>query len=522
MGREVGVGFCAPLWAEQNKFSSVQHGTRSPEDCKRDDSGVFEPFGGEIGHNNTLVEAECIKRCRNCSRCRFVSWSSQEAGICAWYAHCDLSDLRQWWSSRLRTDSTWHTRQVRHRIPLPLPQRPSTEAGIHVAAHETTRRLAIATLSLGSADEGVKQACGLVGWCESARRLRRALTVTGGLPWSIRLLVIDGPISASDETVRSPTDMRDCPEAEVVAPDVRLMSLIRRCINREGRHKFFTGMPSGVMLKWAMLSWTEFDAVLLVDLDVDMMPLESHPAEVAARWAEALPFFLRRAHRVDGVKMSRAGIRVIGSADHSSPLNTGFLLLRPSRFIYRDGLRVLESCQLNATHGWSLAGRPRQVLSAAPQRFFSTEAGGSTARLPRAPPWGEKRVWFVPLNRTHGYKSNDWRFVAGAEDQGFFLYMLFVRHRLGVYAHPDGAVHRVHHFWGKVAGAKAWEGRPWTPNMSVSPRFPMNLFYTSRIEPMRTRERSPCRDQLEALRRASEAHPHARVSKFTPPSLPLW
>ena len=106
--------------------------------------------------------------------------------------------------------------------------------------------------------------------------------------------------------------------------------------------------------------------------------------------------------------------------------------------------------------------------------------------------------------------------------------MLFVRHRVGVFFHPDHAIHRIDHYWGMVAGSKAWEGRLWTKEQWASPRFGQNLRYTNRIEPSqnKTLDVSPCRKSLAALRRSAEAHPSARRvgRRFEPrpPSLHLW
>lgn len=83
--------------------------------------------------------------------------------------------------------------------------------------------------------------------------------------------------------------------------------------------------------------------------------------------------------------------------------------------------------------------------------------------------------------------------------------MLFVRHDLGVYTHPTEPVHRPHHYWGQVAGSKAWEGKPWTASMWPSPRLGHNLDYLTQINPSRTLETTDCSQQLSTLRRSIEA-----------------
>ncbi len=74
------------------------------------------------------------------------------------------------------------------------------------------------------------------------------------------------------------------------------------------------------MFKWQMLSWHEYDAIFLADLDVDVMPLEADPARVAMRWRENLPVFLSHDHRVDGRASPGVGLHVLASSDHASPM----------------------------------------------------------------------------------------------------------------------------------------------------------------------------------------------------------
>ena len=152
------------------------------------------------------------------------------------------------------------------------------------------------------------------------------------------------------------------------------------------------------------------------DIDVNVMPLDLGPRRIAARWRVALPAFLRKVHKVTRhAPRTRLGMHALGSADHEGPLNTGVMLLRPSRFLYMDGLRVLRQCRLNTTHGWGLVGPP-QSLSLGPPRFFSSASGGTM--VPSEALIHGKRALYVPLNWTMAFRRNNWKFVAGAEDQG--------------------------------------------------------------------------------------------------------
>jgi len=200
--------------------------------------------------------------------------------------------------------------------------------------------------------------------------------------------------------------------------------------------------------------------------------------------------------------------------------------VKPSGTLFRDGIRVLRACRANQTHGWGLVGRPRS-LPLRP-RWFSAIAGGSTYarpildhRLSRPPGFEGPGLWFTKLNRTRAFLSNDWRWVAAAEDQGFFWYMCFLRNDVGAYFNPSGApAHWINHHWGQISGAKAWEGKLWNEPAHLrgeaSRRLGANLEYLSRLEPSATRENSPCAERMRSLRRTAEAHPLTRRYAHTP------
>lgn len=95
------------------------------------------------------------------------------------------------------------------------------------------------------------------------------------------------------------------------------------------------------------------------------MPLEADPSRVGARWRENLPVFVGSGldiHKVDGNARPGISMHILANSDHASPINTGAMLLKPSRYLYRDGLRVLDACELNRSHGWGFAGRPRDIM----------------------------------------------------------------------------------------------------------------------------------------------------------------
>ena len=115
--------------------------------------------------------------------------------------------------------------------------------------------------------------------------------------------------------------------------------------------------------------------------------------------------------------------------------------------------------------------------------------------------------------------------------------MLFLRHDLGVYFNPDkqsapGSIaHTVSHYFGRVAGAKAWEGKLWNEPAhrkgQASVRLGFNLHYLSRLDPSSSGEESSCAQSMRILRKTAEAHPLAQSPRthYTgarPPRFAIW
>ena len=201
------LGFC----------TRVRERKSNEESCAQDDGGLlrWRPNSGE----------SCAELCLGCARCRYISFS-QKAGLCAWYTHCDLSDLRTWWSAEFSMVQ-WQTVSVRAQLPVPaVPERRGSDR------NSSEYRLAVATLSLGT-----KQTCGMLGWCQNAHRLRRALMSAN--PWTVDVVVLVAPITAhSPNAAREITmpDSRDCPDVRLVSADLELLQLIRGCIGKDKLH----------------------------------------------------------------------------------------------------------------------------------------------------------------------------------------------------------------------------------------------------------------------------------------------
>ena len=93
-----GAGFCAVAPPPRNVANDSTGRRHSPymmqTSCLRDDMGSWAM--GRFDGNEAGLEAACVQLCRECSRCRFASYSAK-ASMCAWSSYCDMDDLRQWY-----------------------------------------------------------------------------------------------------------------------------------------------------------------------------------------------------------------------------------------------------------------------------------------------------------------------------------------------------------------------------------------------------------------------------------------
>ncbi|KAL1515501.1 hypothetical protein AB1Y20_002124 [Prymnesium parvum] len=496
-----GIGFCARVRSPSGEdvAAATSLSAEQSSACARDDSGSWR-VSVSADEGASALRSTCARLCGLCRRCRYVSFSAS-VSVCAWYAHCEKDDLRYWWSHSVAT-VPWETLQLRTRIPRAEPAW-DEPAGV------PRLRLGLATLSFG------EQVCAMARWCQAAGRLR--WTLEGA--WQVHVLILR---SARRRARLRHADF--CAGAEVVPMDEGLHAAAASCLGRGVRAGYHTAMPVGVMLKWQFVGMRAYDAVLFADQDTDIFPFETDAPALRRRWQQMLPVFLRPRHslRVDGVPSRTAAMRLLTSTDQSSPVNTGLMLIKPTPWLYQDGLRVLRSCAVNKSHGWGYVGKPR--MQRITPRYFSATAGGSTTVRPHV---NQAYFWFTDVNRTG----------AMTKQLGFFWYMFFLRHNLGVYFNPGELsapgkiVHIVDHYYGKIAGAKAWEGKLWNEPAHLkgqaSGRLGMNLHYLSRLEPRPTGEEGSCDGAMRTLRRTAEAHPLAqkRRSAYTgasPPRFAIW
>lgn len=185
---------------------------------------------------------------------------------------------------------------------------------------------------------------------------------------------------------------------------------------------------SSLLLKWHVFALTEHDAVLFWDVDCELLPLGSHdPIRAAEGWA-ALTRQL----------VAHPTARAVIASDYSAPMNTGLMLVRPDRQLFREGRAALRRCAFNTSHGWDLVGPVRSlgVTVLASLRGVATLPGRKVYR--HLPVFQQQRA--------------GWDFQAGNSDQGFFLYML----RRGLVFHPSQkhtaawAATHAHHWIGPI------------------------------------------------------------------------
>jgi hypothetical protein len=368
-------------------------------------------------------------------------------------------------------------------------------------------RLAISTLAFFYGDAPIHGSiCGSVLWCQATRRLQRTLEN----PWRVDVIMIGR--SRTTET---------CKHALVVRPAPELIERGFGCTKKNNHRGWNTGMPRIVILKWQLFGLSDYHAVFFADLDTDVMPVELDPLAVRARWRAMLPHFVKQG-QLPSSEWPLRSPWLLGAADHDAPLNTGQFLLRPNQRLFRDGLQVLSRCRFNASHGWEYVGPPRALMERMHSRYVTGSAGGIWLVGERSAYRHGGGFWFTSIGDTNAHKKDNWRWVAAAEDQGFFWYMTALRHEALAYFDPGpdkgrNLSHYIHHYFGTVAGSKAWEGKPWTSTAhkagQCSLRLGMNLQYLSRVEPSPPHERTPCHTRLAALRRTAEEHPLAHATR---------
>ena len=267
-------------------------------------------------------------------------------------------------------------------------------------------RLALATLWDGSA----RFACALPLWCRSAHDFGHAVltnvTVVIIMPPSARAQGCSGARSHWPETVQE---------------------AMRGYVMRYQDSQLYVRTMAATILKLAVFGLTDYELVFYSDLDVDM---HSRWSPKSNTWQHALYSFVH------------APVYIAASPDHSSPINTAVMLIKPRQWLLERALRVLRrQLAFDTQTGFNHVGRPRDLVINVTQLAL-----GGFGRRRSAIDAARKR-----LNDTMAYVRNDWSFVCGSTDQGLFWYLFFVLASHGTWT----AQGMVDHYWGPL--------KPWRP-----------------------------------------------------------
>ena len=408
---------------------------------------------------------------------------------------------------------------------------PPLQLAARAASGRSRPRIGLLTVCVGKA-----MGCGLVQWCQGAQRLQSVLRHLG---WSADILIITSDDASDAEDAKSAnvtgkageqqhaSATEDCPGATSLRVPTDLAAALDGCRERwrTERASIIAGLASHHVdqrptllrhirpsqlrrnfYKWTPFKLTEYDAILLADVDIDLLPHEQQTRQIAQAWRTGLPQLLAR----------DSSVHVVGTPDSSAPLNNGMLLVRPSRALYDDGLAVLQTCHFNDSHGWDHIGRP-QELSLEQRHLDGTLAyqPGNTELFS----WKKKKF----------FARNDWGFTDAKAGQGFFFYMLCVRHRVCRSArYLQNPRHMAMHWMG--GGSKPWEvPKGGLRNAPIRTLATMRdyLSRTSVINAIGPRS-TPCLRRLWALQRRIEQHPryqatYASTGAFIPnPIIPVF
>jgi hypothetical protein len=178
--------------------------------------------------------------------------------------------------------------------------------------------------------------------------------------------------------------------------------------------------------KWWLIGLTQFDLVLSIDLDVDLLEVaygrlyvlrggvETYVRDTAHTWARELPIFMRSRYEL------------LGAPDHMSPVNGGVLWFKPSREAFAAGLALIATRSFNEATGWNASGSLRAQM---PAEYAAMSS----------------------INNSQAMRVDRWDFVAANGDQGLLTQVYILGRRS--YRPLVGSRWSVRHHWGS--------GKPW-------------------------------------------------------------
>ena len=280
-------------------------------------------------------------------------------------------------------------------------------------------------------DGNPRYACALPLWCRSAQRFSKAIET------NISVVILKP----------SKAVVHGC-SVDVMSHDPSHLQAAAQSYVRRHRHHGYIRTMAFTILKLALFALTDFDVVFYADLDVD-----AHSGWIprSSTWKAQLKAF------------TDSPIYIAASPDHSSPVNTGVMLIKPRRWLYLEIANVLSTnLTFDPVNGFNGVGRPRSLLSVNISRLASGAYNSSSSKAVEAAS--------VRLNRTMGYTRNEWNFVCSPVDQGLFWWLFFVRRDWGTWTHPSLTLD---HYWGPT--------KPWRP--AGEARSTVQSRYLWRLDP---------------------------------------
>ena len=263
-----------------------------------------------------------------------------------------------------------------------------------------------ATLVLYDNTTSSKRAsCGLVKFCFSAARLAQQAYLVGRLE----------PVVLTNAPSYAQALCQTEPRPRMLLHDIRLERAVAVYKAARTRASAKTGYGATIrlnamagLLKLQVLRLTEYSAVLVIDLDLDLFfasrgapPKDSTKSRVRHAWTTMLRAFLA------------SPMMLVGRADCHSPINSAALLFKPSKTIYEMSLEILERGRFDRRTGWDHVGRPSDVVA----------LGSLPKKLAKN------------MNSSAMLQVNDWSFVGAEGEQGLLVYLYLVRLKAKTYAH---------------------------------------------------------------------------------------
>jgi len=133
-----------------------------------------------------------------------------------------------------------------------------------------------------------------------------------------------------------------------------------RAARAGGGHPSWCSDWCNTLLKWSVFD-LEATMVVFVDLDMEVLPRGlPHTAAAYSPDESVTNEWVALLHCA-----RRSTWAMLSLPDHSSPVNTAFLVVKPSRALYVEGVELLEraaSGHYNQTHGWDLIGPPARAV----------------------------------------------------------------------------------------------------------------------------------------------------------------